>query len=94
VIRSLKTPSTVTEVERFIGMTSCYRRCIPTHFSKIAEPIIELTRKYAIFNWTNECQNVVDCLRNSISTVPLLTYPDVNMPYTLHCDASDVLELV
>jgi len=88
VIRSLKTPSTVKEVRSFVGMTSFYRRFIP-NLKKIAEPIIELTRKYAKFNWTNECQKAFDCLKNSLSTVPLLAYPDVNKPYTLYCDASD-----
>jgi hypothetical protein len=65
VIRSLKTASTVKEVRRFIGMTGLYRRCIP-NFSKIADPIIELTRKYGKLNWTNECQKAFDCLKKSL----------------------------
>ena len=87
-IRSIKTPETVKEVRSFIGMSSFYRRFIP-NFSKIAEPIIKLTKKYAKFNWTNECQIAFDYLKESLSVVPLLAYPDVNKPYKLYCDASD-----
>ena len=87
-IRSLKPPETVREVRSFIGMTSFYRRFIP-NFSKIAEPIIKLTKKYAKFHWTNECQKAFDYLKESLSIVPLLAYPDVNKPYTLYTDASN-----
>ena len=59
-IRSLPTPTCVREVRSFIGMCSYYRRFIP-NFSEIAEPVIAfLTRKFARFNWTEECQNGFD----------------------------------
>lgn len=69
-------------------MTSFYRRFIP-NFSKIAEPIIELTKKYAKFKWTEQCQKAFDYLKDSLTVVPLLAYPDVNKPYVLYTDASD-----
>ena len=87
-IKSLKAPTTVKEVRSFIGMTSFYRRFIP-NFSKIAKPIIELTKKYAKFKWTEQCQKAFDYLKDSLTVVPLLAYPDVNKPYVLYTDASD-----
>ena len=45
-IRALPVPTCVKEVRSFVGMCSYYRRFIP-NFSQIAEPIIDLTRKYA-----------------------------------------------
>ncbi|MCG7876478.1 MAG: DDE-type integrase/transposase/recombinase [Candidatus Thiodiazotropha taylori] len=87
-IRSLPTPTCVREVRSFIGMSSYYRRFIP-NFSEIAEPIIALTRKYARFKWSEQCQNSFDYLKQSLTVVPLLAYPDPNKPYTLYTDASN-----
>ena len=54
VIRDLPEPKSVREIREFIGMCSYYRRFVP-NFSKIAEPLIDLTKKYARFKWTLEC---------------------------------------
>ena len=87
-IRTLPSPKNVKEVRSFIGMCSYYRRFLP-NFSKIAEPLIFLTRKYAKFRWTEECQKAFDFLKDSLTVVPLLIYPDPKKPYVLYTDASD-----
>ena len=69
-------------------MCSYYRRFI-LNFSGIAEPLIQLTKKYARFSWNEECQTAFDFLKDSLTTVPLLVYPDTNKPYVLYTDASD-----
>lgn len=46
-------PRNQTELQRFLGMSSYYRRFVP-NFSKIASPIQSLTRKDAQFIWTIE----------------------------------------
>ena len=87
-IRSLPVPTCVREVRSFIGMCSYYRRFIP-NFSQIAEPIVALTRKYAHYKWSEAHQRAFDCLKESLTAVPLLVYPDSNKPYVLYTDASD-----
>ena len=87
-IRSLPVPTCVREVRSFVGMCSYYRRFIP-NFSQIAEPIIALTRKYAHFKWTDVHQKAFEFIKDSLTTVPLLVYPNCNKPYTLYTDASD-----
>ena len=87
-IRSLPVPTCVKEVRSFIGMCSYYRRFIP-NFSQIAEPIIALTRKYAHFKWSDVHQKAFQYLKDSLTCVPLLSYPDSNAPYVLYTDASD-----
>ena len=76
----------VKEVRSFTGMCSYYRRFIP-HFSAIAKPLISLT--LAKFEWTKECQIAFDFLKEILTTVPLLAYPDTSKPYILYIDASD-----
>ena len=87
-IKTLPHPTTVKQVRGFIGMCSYYRRFIP-NFSEIAEPLLRLTKKYARFNWSTECQDAFDYLKNSLTVVPLLAYPDTTKPYVLYTDASD-----
>ena len=87
-IRALPVPTCVKEVRSFVGMCSYYRRFIP-NFSQIAEPIIDLTRKYAHFKWTDVHQTAFQFIKDSLTTVPLLVYADPNKPYTLYTDASD-----
>ena len=86
-IRGLPAPTCVKEVRSFVGMCSYYRRFIP-NFSQIAEPIIDLTKKYAHFKWTDNHQKAFDFIKESLTCVPLLVYPDPNRPYTLFTDAS------
>ena len=87
-IRSLPVPTCVREVRSFIGMCSYYRRFIP-NFIQIAEPIIALTRKYAHFKWSDVHQIDFEFLKDSLTAVSLLVYPDPNKPYVLYTDASD-----
>ncbi|XP_060071985.1 uncharacterized protein LOC132551825 [Ylistrum balloti] len=87
-IRAMAAPTNVREVRGFIGCTSYYRRFIP-NFSYIAEPLIALTRKYAKFKWTQECEKAFIYLKDSLTAIPYLAYPDINQPYILYTDASD-----
>jgi transposase InsO family protein len=87
-IKNMPAPKSVREVRGFIGTISYYRRFVP-NFSKIAEPLVNLTRKFARFKWTPECQTAFEFLKNSLAVVPLLAYPDTNKPYVLYTDASD-----
>ena len=87
-IRAFPAPACVNEVCSFVGMCSYYHRFIP-NFSHITEPIIDLTRKCAHFKWTDINQTASQFIKDSLTTVPLLAYPDSNKPYTLYTDASD-----
>ena len=87
-IRSMPPPTNVREVRSLMGMMSYYRRFMP-NFSRIAQPLVELTKKYARFNWTKECQVAFEFLKESLTAVPLLAYPDTRLPYVLYTDASD-----
>ena len=66
-----------------------YYRCFIPNFSEIAIPFIKLTKKFAKFVWSEQCQVAFEFLKTSLTTVPVLGYPDVNKPYILYTDASD-----
>jgi hypothetical protein len=75
-IRELPPPKTMREVRSFIGMCGYYRRFVP-NFSHIAEPIVELTRKFARYEWSEDCQKAFDLLKEGLTKIPLLVHPDV-----------------
>ena len=50
-ILNIPVPSSVTDVRRFVGMASWYRRFIP-NFSSVTSPLNALTKKNARFIWS------------------------------------------
>ncbi|GFN83685.1 hypothetical protein PoB_001019100 [Plakobranchus ocellatus] len=79
-IHSLSPPASVHEVRSFIGMCSFYRRFIP-NFSGIAKPLINLTKKHARFRWDPLHEKAFQFLRDSLTVVLLLVYPNPNKPW-------------
>ena len=66
-----------------------YNRKFILNFSAIAKPLIRLTKKFAKFDWSNKCQAAFDFLTDSLTTVPVLVYPDTSKPHILYTNASD-----
>ena len=86
-VRSFPQPSNLRQLRQFLGLTSYYHRFIPG-YAKLAHPLHALTRKGAVFNWSAECEITFDTLRDKLSTLPLLAYPNFNKDFTLKTDAS------
>jgi hypothetical protein len=57
-----KIPSSVTEIQSFLGLAGYYRRFIEG-FSKIAKPMTSLLEKGKEFNWSRECQDSFNQLK-------------------------------
>ena len=87
-IQDIPVPKSATDVRALIGTCGYYRRFVPD-FAKVSKPLIALTKKYAQFNWTGECQQAFECLKKRLADAPLLGYPELNRPYHLYADASD-----
>ena len=71
----------------FLGFVGYYRRFIQ-NFSKIAQPINQLLRKDAIWDWTTERQEAFEALRDALLEAPVLAMPDEDKPYIIRTDAS------
>ena len=92
VVREWPVPSDVTEVRRFLGLASYYRRYIH-QFSDIAAPLHSLTQKGVPFVWTPECQTAFTTLKEKLTQAPILVYPRFDseaLPFVLQTDASSV----
>ena len=86
VIKEWPRPKNLTQLRGFIGLCSYYRRFVKG-FSKIASPLIDLTKKGA-FAWNGRAQQAFDELKIIMSSCPVLAIPDFAIPFELQCDAS------
>ena len=87
-VQDWPTPTSIQEVRQFIGLASYYRRFVED-FATIAEPLHNLTKKYARFQWTSKCQEAFDGLKQRLTTTPVLGYPLDEGNMILDTDASN-----
>ena len=80
------TPINVHDVRAFLGLCSYYQKFVP-HFSEIATPLTRLTGKVK-FEWTTDCQQAFDCLKEKLTSAPILALPRDDCKYVLDTDAS------
>ena len=83
-IREIPPPRTATEVRSFLG----YYRHYVKNFAAIAGPLHALTRKDAVFHWSEECQIAFDQLKTLLTTSPVTAFPDFSQAFRLYSDAS------
>ena len=86
-VRSWPAPVKLKEVRAFVGLCSYYRRYIQG-FSLIARPLHALTKKNARFEWSLECQAAFQCLKERLTTAPIIALPRDEGTFTLDTDAS------
>ena len=66
---------------------SYYRRYVKG-FAAIAAPLHALTRKDALFHWSEDCQTTFDQLKARLTTSPITAFPDFSQEFRLYTDAS------
>ncbi len=86
-VKELLPPKNVKEVRGFIGFVGFYRRFVQD-FSKLAKPLHELTCKNHTWEWTQQCQESFEALKQALLIQPVLKAPDFTKPFTIRCDAS------
>ena len=86
-IAKMPVPQNAKQVKQFLGLVGYYRKFVP-HFSDIARPLTQLTRKNEGFNWSTECYKCFHMLKDYLQEAPILRYPDPTAGYILYTDAS------
>ncbi|QRV93063.1 Retrotransposable element Tf2 protein [Ceratobasidium sp. AG-Ba] len=84
-----KAPSTVKQVQAFLGLAGFYRRWVE-NFSSKAKPLTELTKKGIKFKWTDKEDQAFQSIKEAITKEPVLIHPNPEKPYILETDASGV----
>lgn len=90
-IEAYPRPTSVTEVRRFLGLASYYRRFV-AGFATLAAPLHALTKKNVAFIWTDATETAFRQLRSALTTAPVLAYPRFGpgISFILETDASTV----
>jgi hypothetical protein len=86
-IQGCPMPKTITHVRSFLGLAGFYRRFVKD-FSTIAAPLNELTEKGVHFSWGKVQEHSFNVLKDKLTHVPILQFPDFNKTFELECDAS------
>jgi hypothetical protein len=79
-------PTTVIEIQSFLGLAGYYRRFIEG-FSKITKPMTSLLEKGQEFKWDEKCQDSFDQLKERLMSPPVLVMPDLQKGFDIYCDA-------
>ena len=86
-IAKMPVPQNAKQVKQFLGLVGYSRKFVP-HFSDIARPLTQLTRKNEGFNWTTECDKCFHMLKDYLQEALILRYLDPAAGYILYTDAS------
>ncbi|PWA91946.1 reverse transcriptase domain-containing protein [Artemisia annua] len=87
-ISKLPYPTTVKAIRSFLGHFGFYRRFIKD-FSKIARPMTQLLVKDAPFDFSQECKDSFDRLKQELTQALIMVTPNWELPFEIMCDASD-----
>ena len=84
-------PITIKQVRSFLGLSGCYRRFIQ-HYAEVVAPLVELTKKGkpVVVIWNPEAEHAFHTLKALLCESPILRLPDMNKPFILRTDASNV----
>ena len=100
-LKNWPVPKNVDELRSYLGFTGYYRKFVKD-YAKIARPLNDLlcgmgaptnTKKKrpvktAKWQWGQEQQNAFELLIEKLCSPPVLAFPDFQLPFVLHTDAS------
>ena len=82
-------PTTVKELQRFLGMVGYYRRFIPNAATHLFHLFDALKGKPKTLIWTEECQKSFDDTKSALAAATLLHHPRPGAKLALTTDASN-----
>ena len=80
-------PTTITEVRQFLGFIGYYRYFIP-NYSKVARPLLDLTKKTTPWHWDEPQFKAFEMLKTLMCRKPILLQPNFAKRFYLQTNAS------
>jgi hypothetical protein len=88
-VQTWPVPKNVHDVHSFLGLVNYFRK-FKEHYTEIAVPLTNLTRKSRTSVWTGRCQDAFELLKQKLVEAPLLRTLDEKLPSEVVTDASDL----
>jgi hypothetical protein len=88
IVKNYPRPTTTKAVKSFLGFCSYFRRYLKG-YSDITKSLRELLKQNVKFQWTPECEEAFQNLKQALITAPILAMPDFNREFILTTDASN-----
>ncbi|KAH9125839.1 hypothetical protein AeMF1_003623 [Aphanomyces euteiches] len=85
-IRDWPVPSTQTELRSWLGLAT-YLHKFSANFASLAQPLSALLAKDAPWDWTQDCHDAFNAVKDSLVSAPVLALPDFSRPFSVVCDA-------
>ena len=87
-VKTYPTPSSRRDVKAFLGLVGFYRRFIKD-FSKIALPLVELTKLNKPFAWSSQANESFEGLKLKLLSPPILRHPNLHEEFIIFSDSSN-----
>ncbi|RYX87722.1 hypothetical protein EON73_00740, partial [bacterium] len=88
-IKDYKRPTTVREIQSFLGLTGWHRKFVEG-FSDLAAPLVNLTKKDKKFEWKSEHENAFNRIKTAMSSAPVLANPNYSKPFQIQAKSSEI----
>ncbi len=85
-IQTWPVPSTIKELQRFLGFSNFYRQFIQ-NYSTITSPLTSLLRNKPK-SWTPATKEAFETLKDAFTYAPILIHPDPRKPFIVEVDSS------
>ncbi len=87
ILKNYPIPSNRKELQRALGLFNWFRKYIP-NYSAIASPLYYLLKKNVLYQWTTECDESFQKLKDTIVQSEALAFPNFNIEFRLAVDTS------
>jgi hypothetical protein len=89
IIVDLPSPTLVRQLRTTLGHTGYYRNFIKG-YAQITTPMEKQLNNDSKFQWTKECQQSFDTLKQKMVTAPILFFPYWGKEFNVHVDGSSI----
>lgn len=89
-ILNLDPPETNKKLYRFLCSMNYYRMLIPKFGDLTAKLYKMAEAKARVCNWSDETTAMFHALKHALISAPILSFPDFNLPFVVHSDASAI----
>lgn len=81
-------PINVRQTRAFPGLTGYYRKFV-AQYAQVETPLTNLSWKEG-FKWSEEAREAFNQLKTTLTTAPMLAFPDFTIPFVVETDECDV----